>query len=550
MRLNVTSVHVTHTGGRSLPLDALSLTLEASNGGTYDLTANNVTGDGDDRFEPGEVFVRDHGLTDRTVHVVLTFESDTVLVNGIYDVGTPGEPLTPRAVIDVTTSDPVAGSTIHFDGSGSEAPNSITSYEWDFDDDGTTDATGEAPTHTYASSGTYDVTLTITTQSGQTDTSTRQLTVDAPTASASFDYSPSDPVGGETVTFSDDGSTAAAPITSYEWDFDDDGTTDATGESVTHSFADSGTYTVTLTITDADGNSDSTSAQVSVDNAAPSASFDYSPSNPVSGETVTFSDASSDPDGSIASAEWDFDDDGSTDATGSSVSHSFADDGTYPVTLTVTDDDGATATTTQQVQVDNAQPSASFSYSPSNPTTADAITFTDASTDDGTIVSAEWDFTNDGTTDATGGSVTHQYPDDGTYSVSLTVTDDDGATSSTTQQVQVDNLAPSPAFTTATISGGIRYDARRSSDADGSIVRYEWDVDGDNVYEVSTANPVHDYSTAFTTTGTVRLRVTDDDGATNVLAKSGELQPSPGFELFGAVLAVLLGGALRRRGYL
>ena len=68
---------------------------------------------------------------------------------------------------------------------------------------------------------------------------------------------------------------------------------------------------------------------------------------------------SDDPDGTIASYEWDFGD-GGTDA-GETVTHTFAAPGTYPVTLTVTDDDNAEHSVTEDVTVtDDAPPEITF----------------------------------------------------------------------------------------------------------------------------------------------------------------------------------------------
>jgi len=91
----------------------------------------------------------------------------------------------------------------------------------------------------------------------------------------------------------------------------------------------------------------------------PTADFGVEPRLPQIGETVTFdASGSSDPDGQVQSYEWDFDDDGTVEATGQTANTSFSSAGDVPVTLTVKDDDGSTDDTTQTVTV-NAPPTAS-----------------------------------------------------------------------------------------------------------------------------------------------------------------------------------------------
>lgn len=87
----------------------------------------------------------------------------------------------------------------------------------------------------------------------------------------------------------------------------------------------------------------------------------------------------------------------------------------------------------------NSPPSASFGYSPSAPATGQTVSFdgTGSTDADGSIVSYEWNF-GDGTT-ATGPTPSHAYASPGTYSVSLTVTDDGGATDTVTRSVTVND---------------------------------------------------------------------------------------------------------------
>jgi alpha-amylase len=90
-------------------------------------------------------------------------------------------------------------------------------------------------------------------------------------------------------------------------------------------------------------------------NDPPTATFSATPSEPTVGQDVTLdASASSDPDGNVESYEWDLTGDGSTDATGQQVTHSFDAAETYDVTLTVTDNSGATSTEATTVSVEAA----------------------------------------------------------------------------------------------------------------------------------------------------------------------------------------------------
>lgn len=143
---------------------------------------------------------------------------------------------------------------------------------------------------------------------------------------------------------------------------------------------------------------------------------------------------SSDDDGSIDSYVWDFGD-GSAPGNGVFANHVYMASGTYHVTLTVTDDRGATDSTelTVEITVPNVGPVAAFT------TACDGLECSfdasDSADPDGTIVSYEWDL-GDGTT-KTGAQISHQYADSGSYTATLTVTDDEGATNSRSTTVGV-----------------------------------------------------------------------------------------------------------------
>jgi len=142
------------------------------------------------------------------------------------------------------------------------------------------------------------------------------------------------------------------------------------------------------------------------------------------GSAVSFSGAgSSDPDGDALTYSWDFGD-GAT-ATGAAPSHTYADNGTYTVTLTVADPIGATHTATTTATIANAAPvitGVSLSgtlFGAGSPVSA-GVTFTDAGSADTHETTFDW---GDG---STGTSGTHSYGAAGFYQVSVTVRDDDG----------------------------------------------------------------------------------------------------------------------------
>jgi len=159
------------------------------------------------------------------------------------------------------------------------------------------------------------------------------------------------------------------------------------------------------------------------------------------------------PSGEIVSYLWSFGDGGAEE--GPVADHTYADDGTYTVRLTVIDDKGVSSARTMTVQALNPPPVAGFSYSPKSHkddvyfvSCSETITFdaTDLCTDDGEVVAYEWYFgyrdENNEPATAEGATVTHEFLYAGTYSVSLTVTDNDGARTTYIEEVVVEGGAP------------------------------------------------------------------------------------------------------------
>jgi PKD repeat protein len=349
---------------------------------------------------------------------------------------------------------------------------------------------------------------------------------------------------GPTANCSFDASTSSDPdgtIVRYDWTFGDG--TIGTGKSVSHAYTRHGLYTVKLTVTDNRGAKGTRSQKVIALadlNVPPLPDFTISCRN-----LMCRFDASRsfDLDGSISEYAWDFQNDGSFDVVGPSnaADHTYSAAGTYRVRLRVTDDEGARTSRTRDVTV---------TAPPNSPPVADAgsdLSVTDvdlsgaedvrlsgaASTDsDGTIVSYIW--TAGGSQIAAGVNPTVDRRV-GTHTITLTVTDDDGATSSDEVVVSIEpgnqvpiadagpdqNLidANNDTFETVTLDGS------RSTDLDGTILSYLWTVDGGQI--AAGMNPTVDRRVG---THTITLTVTDNDGATAtdevvITVKEGQQAP-------------------------
>jgi len=173
-------------------------------------------------------------------------------------------------------------------------------------------------------------------------------------------------------------------------------------------------------------------------NGAPLASFILSPPSGAAPLLVQVDATSSfDPDGDVPAYAWDFGD--GTAGSGALATHTYASAGVYTIILRVADPSRRESVASRAVVVNEPgeSPIASFTASPSSGGTPLTVAFNAAASNDpnGSILSYIWSF-GDGTT-GTGLSPLHTYTVQGTYSVSLTVTDNDGLTDTMTLQILV-----------------------------------------------------------------------------------------------------------------
>lgn len=249
-------------------------------------------------------------------------------------------------------------------------------------------------------------------------------------------------------------------------------------------------------------------------NSAPSAGFTANKTTGKAPLPVNFADTSTDPDGDTVTATWDWGD-GTPAGAGLSPSHTFTAPGTYIVTETVTDGaDSSTATKLIKV-IAPTPPEASFTYiKAGNDVHVDG---SESSDPDGTVEDYDWDW-GDGSPHGSGETAEHTYAagPPKTYTITLTVTDDDNTEDTFTRDVEIGgNDKPIARFTVTNVDKGfVELTGAPSSDPDGTVDFYAWDF-GDGITYSNSSAPATSHYFPADGTYTVRLTVTDNGGKTD-----------------------------------
>lgn len=269
--------------------------------------------------------------------------------------------------------------------------NNPTAWSWNFDDGQT--STLQNPSHIFQNPGNYTVRLTATNSVGS-NTTTKLITVTTlQPPVASFTASSATAVGGNktsadaeiqgpipfVVNFT---STSTMNPTSFLWQVTGTGVSfTRTTNAFDYTFDTPGKYNVQLTVYNAAGqNVVYKSAYVNVTPSAPAPDFTWTPTSPIKGQPVQFTDTTLyGPTG----WSWSFGDGGLSSAQ--NPSHTYANAGNYTVTLTTWNSVNGPKTVSKTITVaDLAPPVANFTWSPEEPKVGDLVTFTDASTNNPT----------------------------------------------------------------------------------------------------------------------------------------------------------------------
>ncbi len=400
------------------------------------------------------------------------------------------------------------GDRANFSASATDPGSDELSYTWDFGDGET--ATGTDVTHAFAQNGNYTVTATVTDDDGAFTNSTLEVVVNNVAPVIESLTGDTEVNEGDVANFSAIAIDSGNDELTYSWDFGDDSEA-VTGRDVNHTFFDNGDYIVTLTVTDSDGASTSQTLDVAVSNIAPTITEASGDRIINEGDTASFTASATDPGNDTLTYTWNLAD--GTELTGSNVSHTFIEDGEYDVNLIVTDDDGATATQTLTITVNNLAPVVNAGEDrvgdEGSPVAFNA-SFSDPGIEDTHTIA--WDF-GDGNTVTDTLDPTHVYINNGEYDVSLTITDDEGASTTSTLKVTVNNVTPTITSLTGDTEineGDVANFSAVATDPGADELTYTWDF-GDGTTPINGQNATYQYlqDGIYNTT----LTVSDSDGA-------------------------------------
>jgi gliding motility-associated-like protein len=389
------------------------------------------------------------------------------------------------------------------------ASGTVDTWQWNFGD-GTPNGNSQDESHVYSAFGTYNVTLTVTSDQGCTDdvvisALVHQLPVP--------NFDPIDACLSPNLAFTNTSTIGSGTIATWAWDLGDGAT--ATAQNPTHTYATFGTYTVQLTATSALGCTDSISQDIVLhDN--PLAGFIAPPA--CQQEPVQLQDTSSIQQGSIIAWAWTFGGGGSS--TLQNPMHAFVGSGNVNVTLTVTSDFGCMGTTTVPVPI-SPKPQANFSAS--DVCLNEETIFIDLSTlVSGTIDLHDWDL-GDGTTENVQ-SFNHSYQSAGTYVITLMVETDQGCRDTLTQQTVVHQL-PTADFTFADVC--LETDATFTDQSvanSGQLAIWQWDL-GDGTTSSAQGPISHGYDAEGDYD--VSLIVGTDVGCGDTIMQTITIHPMP-----------------------
>ncbi len=333
----------------------------------------------------------------------------------------------PEASFTASSQSILKGGSVSF----SSTSKNTTELQWLFEGGTPATSTSTSPTVTYNTAGSFSVTLIASNgSSADTETKASHITVVDPVPVAGFTASATEIEPGQTVSFSSTSTNAV----SYQWTFEGGTPSSSTEASPTVTYNSEGAFSVTLKAFNSSNVSDEETQEglINVAYPAPTASFTSSSQLVKTGESVSFTNSST----NAVAYEWTFE--GGSPSTSTSVNPTvtYNSAGTYTVSLKAINEGGASVTETKTAHVKvMVPPVAAFNQSSLVIKALESITFTNASS--GTDLSYSWTFQGGSPSSSNQANPSSiSFETEGSYTVSLTVTNDVG-TSTTSKTITV-----------------------------------------------------------------------------------------------------------------
>lgn len=440
--------------------------------------------------------------------------TDTVFLRNGIRTGKP-----PVTDFTVAVSDSCASSAVSF--TDLSQPG-VSAWSWDFGDGNR--SSEKNPTHNYTDTGYFNISLTAFNNGcGKTLSKPNLVYVKPPVAAFDFDVNCN---SGTLVAFRNQSITDNTKLVKYLWSFGDQAQSIDSVANPQFNYPGPGVYSVSLTVIN-----DSCSSTITKEVRLPNEVADFSASklNVCRNDRITLTATGSNP-ANISSYQWKI---GTNAYVTGPANYTFTAGtiGTYDISLVITDINGCTDTLSRSQYISVTGPTAAFSINQAEACTGTDVTFTDESVSSGQIVKWTWDFGDSTIREFTAPPFNHNYSDSGTYSIRLTVTDQNGCSHSVSkdQALHVSKVIANFSKDTTLYCPGIPVQFKDSSI--GENLRYTWTFgDGNSSTEKDPVNVFPDSESSYT----VSLWVENNTGCADSIVRNDLITiraPKPDFEI-------------------
>ncbi len=404
-------------------------------------------------------------------------------------------------------------SNTTFTNTSNISSGAISSYYWQFGDG--TSSVLLNPTHLYSTSGSFLVSLTVTSSFGCNQSYIQVVTVNP---LPNVVITATNNCLGITTTYTNSSSISLGTITNYLWDYNLDGITDNTFSNGSFTFLTPGTYTTQLT---AISNFNCSATQNISIVIYPNPVAAFSNNTVCNGLPTLFNNSSTISSGYINSNVWQFGD--LTSSTIFSPSHLYSSAISYNALLTVTSNFNCSNSVSGIV---NIYPKPTVNFISSIACLNQASGFTNTSNIiSGSIIKYLWDFDNNGINDDSTINPTHVYPIAGISNCKLKALSNFNCVNENTNPVLVHANPTANFYCPSTCLPQTTNFTNVSTSTDGLITSYNWDFNGDFLTDNVSTNPNY----IFTSAGNygVQLEVQTQFGCTNKIIKSVYVNATP-----------------------